>query len=125
MRTNTVLGAVLVIGLLANALVGSTLPESGLLPLHGVIGAVALVLAVAYAYTGRKFRPALTLGILFLVLLIVQAALGQATLGAASSPNQAENPVAGVHRFVGWVGFLVGLVGVILVERAARRAQGR
>jgi hypothetical protein len=93
--------------------------------LHVGLGALAFVLAVAYAYTGRKFRPALTLGILFLVLLIVQAALGQATLGAASSPNQAENPVAGVHRFVGWVGFLVGLVGVILVERAARRAQGR
>jgi hypothetical protein len=125
MRTNTVIGAVLVVGLLANALVGSTLPESGLLPLHGVIGAVALVLAVAYAYTGRKFRPALALGILFLVLLILQAALGQAALGGASSSNQAENPDTTVHRFTGWVGFLVGLVGVILVERAARRAQGR
>jgi len=119
MNTNTVLGVVLVVGLLANSLVGSTLPESGLSPLHGVIGAVALVLAVAYAYTGRKFRPALTLGILFLVLLILQAALGAAT---ASSSDQAENPFATVHRFVGWAGFLVGLVGVILVERAARRA---
>jgi heme A synthase len=117
MRTNTVLGAVLVVGLLANALVGSTLPESGLLPLHGVIGAVALVLAVAYAYTGRRFRPALALGILFLVLLVLQAALGGASLS-----DQAENPVATVHRFVGWAGFLVGLVGVIFVERAARRA---
>jgi hypothetical protein len=122
MRTNTVIGAVLVVGLLANALVGSTLPESDLLPLHGGLGAVALVLAAAYAYTGRKFRPALTLGILFLVVLILQAALGQAALGAASSSNQAENPAATVHRLVGWVGFLVGLVGVILVERAARRA---
>jgi heme A synthase len=117
MRTNTVLGAALVVALLANVIVGSTLPESGLLPLHGVLGAVVFVLAAAYAYTGRKFRPALTLGILFLVVLILQAALGGASLS-----DQAENPVATVHRFLGWVGFLVGLVGVILVERAARRA---
>ena len=117
MRTNTILGVVLVVGLLANALVGSTLPESGLLPLHGVIGAVVFVLAVAYAYTGRKFRPALTLGILLLVALILQAALGAAILS-----DQSENPVVPVHQFLGWVGFLVGLVGVILVERAARKA---
>jgi FtsH-binding integral membrane protein len=121
MSTNTVLGAVLVVGLLANALVGSTLPESELLPLHGVLGAVALVLAVAYAYTGRKFRPALALGILVLVLLILQAALGQAALGAASSSNQAENPFAAVHRVTGWAGFLIALAGVILVSRAAKR----
>jgi len=116
MNTNMVLGVVLVVGLLANALVGSTLPESGLLPLHGVIGAVALVVTVAYIYTGRKFRPALALGILFLVLLILQAALG-----AASLSNQAENPFAAVHRVTGWAGFLIALAGVILVSRAAKR----
>ena len=111
MKTNTVLGVALVVALLA-----SSAPV--ILPLlHVGLGAIAFVLAVAYAYTGRKFRPALTLGILLLVALIVQAALG-----AASLSDQAENPVATVHRFLGWVGFLVGLVGVILVERAARKA---
>jgi len=117
MNTNMVLGAVLVVGLLANALVGSTLPESGLLPLHGALGAVALVVTVAYIYTGRRFRPALALGILVLVLLILQAALG-----AASLSNQAENPFAAVHRVTGWAGFLIALAGVILVSRAAKRA---
>jgi len=110
MKTNTVLGAALVVALLA-----SSAPV--ILPLlHVGLGALAFVLAVAYAYTGRRFRPALALGILLAVLTGLQGALGLALLG------QAEQAVAAVHLYGGYATSLIGLVGVILVERAARRA---
>jgi hypothetical protein len=110
MRTNTVLGVALVVALLA-----SSAPV--ILPLlHVGLGAVAFVLAVVYAYIGRRLRLALALGILLAVLTGLGGATGLALLG------QAEEAVATVHRFIGSATFLVGLVGVILVERAARKA---
>jgi hypothetical protein len=110
MRTNTVLGVALVVALLA-----SSAPV--ILPLlHVGLGALAFVLAVAYAYTGREFRPALALGILLAVLTGLGGATGLALLG------QAEEAVAAVHLYGGYATSLVGLVGVILVERAARKA---
>jgi hypothetical protein len=110
MRTNTVLGVALVVALLA-----SSAPV--ILPLlHVGLGAVAFVLAVVYAYIGRRLRLALALGILLAVLTGLGGATGLALLG------QAEEAVATVHRVIGSATFLVGLVGVILVERAARKA---
>ena len=110
MSTNTILGAVLIVVLLASAAAVS-------LPLlHAALGAVAFVLAVAYAYTGRKLRLALALGILLAVLTGLEGATGLALLG------QAEEAVAAGHLYSGWATLLVGIVGVILAWRAARRA---
>jgi hypothetical protein len=110
MSTNTILGVVLIVVLLASAAAVS-------LPLlHAALGAVAFVLAVAYAYTGRRLRLALALGILLAVLTGLGGATGLALL------NQAEETVAAVHLFGGLATLLVALVGVILVWRAASKA---
>ena len=110
MNTNMVLGVVLVVALLGSAAAVS-------LPLlHAALGAVAFVVSAAYAYTGRRFRPVLVLGILLLVLTGLGGATGVALLG------QAEEAVATIHLFGGWATLLVGLVGVILAWRAAKSA---
>jgi hypothetical protein len=49
----------------------------------------------------------------------------QGALGLAMLLYYVGNPVVTVHRFLGSATFLIGLVGGILVGRAARRAQGR
>jgi len=120
MRTNTVLGAVLAVVLLVNVAVGEMHMALTLLPLHVGLGAVAFATSVAYVYLGRKFRPALALGVLLSVLTGLQGALG-----LTMWLYYVGNPVATVHRFTGSATFLIGLVGGILVGRAARRAQGR
>jgi predicted anti-sigma-YlaC factor YlaD len=120
MSPRTVFGAVLAVVLLVNVAIGEMRMALTLLPLHVGLGAVAFAVSVAYVYVGRKFRPTLALGVLLLVLTGLQGALGLAML-----LYHVGNPVATVHRFNGSATFLIGLVGGILVGRAARRAQGR
>jgi predicted anti-sigma-YlaC factor YlaD len=120
MNPRTVLGAVLAVVLLVNVAIGEMRMALTLLPLHVGLGAVAFAISVTYAYVGRRFRPALALGALLSVLTGLQGALGLAML-----LYHVENPVETVHRFNGSATFLIGLVGGILVGRAARRAQGR
>jgi zinc transporter ZupT len=119
MSPTTVLGVVLVVVLLLSIATGA-MQMASLLPLHGVLGVVAFAVSVAYAYVGRKFRPALALGALLSVLTAIEGVSGLAIL-----PSQVEDPIATVHLFNGWAGFLIALAGVILVSRAARKAQGR
>ncbi len=120
MNPRTALGAVLAVALLVNVAVGEMRLAFALLPLHVGLGALAFAASVAYAYIGRKFRSALALGVLLSVLTGVQGALGLAML-----LFHVENLVETVHRFNGSAAFLIGLVGGILVGRAARKAQGR
>jgi heme A synthase len=120
MNPKTVFGAVLAVVLLVNVAIGEMRMAWTLLPLHVGLGAVAFAVSVAYAYVSRKFRPALALGVLLLVLTGLQGALGLAML-----LYYVGNPVVTVHRFLGSATFLIGFVGGILVGRAARKAQGR
>ena len=120
MNPRTVLGAVLAVVLLVNVAIGEMRMALTLVPLHVGLGAVAFAVSVAYAYVGRKFRPALALGVLLSVLTGLEGASGLTMF-----LYQVDNFVETVHRFNGSATFLIGLVGGILVGRAARRAQGR
>ena len=120
MNPRTVIGAVLAVVLLVNVAIGEMRMALALLPLHVALGAIAFVASVAYAYIGRKFRPALALGALLSVLTGLQGALGLTML-----LFHVEDVVETLHRFNGSATFLIGLVGGILVGRAARRAEGR
>ncbi|MDJ0275063.1 MAG: hypothetical protein QXP81_02470 [Nitrososphaerota archaeon] len=116
MNARTVLGAVLAVVLLANVAIGEARMASALLPLHLGLGVVAFAASVAYAVIGRRFMPALVLGLVLSVLTGLQGALGLSMLLL-----NAEGPVEVAHRFNGTATFLIGLVGGILVGRASRR----
>ncbi len=120
MNPRTVLGAVLAAALLVNAAIGLTGNAPALLELHGAMGVIAFVAAVAYAYTGRKFRPALALGALLSVLLVLQGYLGLTMLLSG-----VKDSFATFHTLTGATSLLIGIVGGILVGRAERRAEGR
>lgn len=118
MNPRTVLGAVLAVVLLANVAIGEMHLAMALLPVHVGLGFIAFVASAAYAFIGRGFRPALALGLVLSVLTGLQGALGLSML-----LFHVEDAVETVHRFNGSASFLIGLVGGILVGRAARRAQ--
>ncbi len=119
MNPRAVVGAVLAAVLLVNVAIGEMRMAWALLPLHVGLGAAAFVASLAYTYIGRNFRPALVLGVLLSVLTGLQGALGLVML-----LFHVGNLVETIHRFNGSATFLIGLVGGVLVGRAARRAKG-
>ncbi len=120
MNPRTVLGAVLAVSLLVNVTIGEMRLSWALLPLHIALGVVSFAASIAYAYIGRRFRPTLALGAVLSVLTGLQGALGLAMLLFA-----VFGPVEVIHRFNGSAAFLIGLVGGIVVGRAARKGEGR